>query len=325
MKSNRIGETSVSLTTLGFGGAPLGNLFRAISDDVAEGAISAAWDAGVRYFDTAPHYGLGLSERRLGVALSGRRREDYAISTKVGRRLVANPFPTGSDLSSGGFVVPDDMLRVRDYSRGGIRCSLEGSIERLRVDFVDIAFVHDPDDFLDETISQAIPALVELRDAGAIRAVGVGMNSWEPLMRIVIETDVDVVMLAGRWTLLDRSGAPLLAECLRRGIAVIAAAPFNSGLLAHSWPPDGASFNYAEAPLSVLNRARILARICESHGISLPHAAVLFALRHPAVVGVVAGVRSAVEARNAASWAASPIPDDVWEDLSQEGTSDSRD
>jgi D-threo-aldose 1-dehydrogenase len=145
----------------------------------------------------------------------------------------------------------------------------------------------------------------------------VGMNSWEPLMRIVSETDVDVVMLAGRWTLLDRSGEPLLEECLRRGVAVIAAAPFNSGLLAHSWPPEGASFDYRETPQAVLNQARTLARICQSHGVSLPHVAVSFPLRHPAVVSVVAGVRNSEEARAVASWVASPIPGDVWDDLSQ--------
>ena len=238
----------LAVSGLGFGGASLGNLYVETSDAEARASVDAAWDGGVRYFDTAPHYGLGLSERRLGAALAGRPRADYVLSTKVGRLLEPNPAPTGSDLESGGFAVPDDLVRRFDFSRDGVLRSLEASLGRLGVSRVDIVYVHDPDEHLDQAISEAIPALAELRDQGVIGAVGAGMNQWQALLRMVREADLDVVMLAGRWTLLDRSGAPLLAECAERGVAVVAAAPYNSGLLARDWPEPGGHFNYGRAP-----------------------------------------------------------------------------
>ncbi len=201
------------LTELGLGGGPLGNHTRAISDEAALATIDAAWAGGVRYFDTAPHYGLGLSERRIGQALRARPREEFVLSTKVGRLLEPNPHPTGSDLAAADFDVPDDLVRHDDYSRDGVRRSLDASLERLGLDHVDIVYVHDADDHVDEAIEHAIPALIELREQGVIGAVGVGMNQWQAPLRMVRETDLDVVMLAGRWTLLDRSGRPLLEEC----------------------------------------------------------------------------------------------------------------
>ena len=213
------------------------------------------------------------------------------MSTKVGRLLVPNPSPVGSDLADGGFDVPDALTRVYDYSGDGVRRSLESSFERIQLDRVDIVYVHDPDDFLDLAIKEAIPALAELRDAGVVGAVGVGMNFWQPLLRIVKEADVDAVMLAGRWTVIDRSGEPLLAECEKRNMSVMAAAPFNSGLLARPWPADGAYFNYLHAPPHLLSQARALATVCDEHGTTLPEVAMQFPLRHPAVANVVAGMR----------------------------------
>ena len=227
---------SLPLTELGLGGGPLGNHTRAISDQQAVETIDAAWAGGVRYFDTAPHYGLGLSERRFGQALRERPRDEFVLSTKVGRLLEPNPHPTGSDLAAADFDVPDDLVRRFDYSRDGVHRSLEASLDRLGLDRVDIVYVHDADDHVDDAIEQAIPALIELRDQGVIGAVGVGMNQWQAPLRMVRETDLDVVMLAGRWTLLDRSGQPLLDECAARGVQIVAAAPFNSGLLARDRP-----------------------------------------------------------------------------------------
>jgi D-threo-aldose 1-dehydrogenase len=317
VKRRRLGRTAIEVTELGFGAAPIGNLHAAISDEDAARTVAAAWDGGVRYFDTAPHYGLGLSERRLGAALRGRPRDEYVVSTKVGRLLVDNPAPTGSDLAGGGFDVPDTLWRQRDYSADGVRRSLESSLSRLRLDHVDIVLVHDPEDFLDDALGQAIPALVELREQGVIGAVGAGMNFWAPLRRIVTESDVDVVMVAGRWTLADRSAAPLLAASADRGVAVLAAAPFNSGLLAHPCPPEGALFDYAPAGADRLEQARRLAKACERHDDRLPHAATRFPLRHPAVASVVAGMRTDAHVRANVEWVIDDLPAELWADLDE--------
>jgi D-threo-aldose 1-dehydrogenase len=305
----------LAVTELGFGGAPLGNLYQEIPEAEARLAVEAAWDDGVRYYDTAPHYGLGLSERRLGAALAGQRRDDYVLSTKVGRVLRPNPAPTGSDLRAGGFAVPDDLLRRFDFSRDGVLRSLESSLDRLGVSRVDIVYVHDPDEHVDQAIAEAIPALAELRDQGVIGAVGVGMNQWQAPLRMVRETDLDVVMLAGRWTLLDRSGTPLLTACAERGVGLVAAAPYNSGLLARDWPARDAHFNYGRPSADILARARTLAGICERHGTRLPAAALQFPLRHPAVTSVVAGMQTAAEVRSAVRQLAEPVPGAAWAEL----------
>jgi D-threo-aldose 1-dehydrogenase len=315
MKSNRIGETPVWVTSLGFGAAPVGNLFRATTDDEAEGAISAAWNAGVRYFDTAPHYGLGLSERRLGSSLAGRDRRDFVLSTKVGRLLTPNPSPGGSDLAVGGFDVPDDLMRTLDYSSDGVRRSIEESLTRLGLDFIDVVYVHDPDDNVEEVIEVTFPALVKLRDEGVVRAIGAGMNYSEPLMKFVRTSDIDVVMLAGRWTLLDRSGEPLLDECRRRGVAVVAAAPFNSGLLSRARPSSEGHFDYGTVSPALLARARAIAERCDAYGVTLPEVAINFPLRHEAVVSVVAGFRTEQQARTGAQWMDAKIPDALWDEL----------
>ncbi len=284
MEQRPIGLTGARVTALGFGGASAGNLGQETTNAGTATTVDRAWAGGIRYFDTAPHYGLGLSERRLGAALRDRPRELFVISTKVGRMLEPNPRPAGSDLAAGGFAVPDTLRRRFGFTAAAVRRSLEGSLERLVLDRVDLVYVHDPDDHVDEALAGAIPELIRMRGEGPVTAVGVGMNQWQAPLRMVRETGIDVVMLAGRWTLLDRSGQPLLDECAARGVAVVAAAPFNSGLLARPWPPDGAHFDYGPAAPGVLARARALAGICERHGVSLPDAAVQFPLRHPAVV-----------------------------------------
>lgn len=315
MRTRRLGRGEVRISALGFGAAPLGNLYTPISDDDAMSAVDAAWDAGVRYFDTAPHYGLGLSERRLGAALAHRPRAGFTVSTKVGRLLEPHPAPTGSDLAAGGFAVPDTLVRRPDYSRDGVLRSLESSLTRLGLDRVDIVYVHDPDDHLDVALDETLPALAALRDQGVVGAIGVGMNNVAPLLRVVAETDVDAVMVAGRWTLLDRTARPLLDACARRGVSVVAAAPFNSGLLSRPQPFDGATFDYGPAPAAMLDRAALLARVCARNGTLLPHAAVRFPLRASVVAGVVAGFRSADEVTSAASWVGDDLSASTWAEL----------
>lgn len=315
MQQHPIGTTAAAVTALGFGGASAGNLYTETTGEEATAAVDCAWAGGIRYFDTAPHYGLGLSERRLGAALRHRPREVFVISTKVGRMLEPNPRPAGSDLAAGGFAVPDTLRRRFDFSAAAVRRSLEGSLGRLGLDRADLVYVHDPDDHVDEAIAGAIPELIRMREEGLVRAVGVGMNQWQAPLRMVRETGIDLVMLAGRWTLLDRSGQPLVDECAARGVAVVAAAPFNSGLLARAWPGDGAYFDYGPATPQVLARARALAGICQRHGVSLPDAAIQFPLRHPAVVSVVGGMRSGEEVAATLARFATVVPDDAWTEL----------
>jgi len=304
----------VAVSRLGFGAAPIGNLYREISDEEAFGAVEAAWQTGVRYFDTAPHYGLGLSERRLGVALSGRPRDEYVISTKVGRLL--EPFDGEGLDDEGGFAVPRHFRRVWDFSADGVRRSIESSLERLGTDRVEIVYLHDPDDHWASAFGEAYPALEDLRSQGVVGAIGVGMNQWEMPERFVRETDIDVVMLAGRYTLLEQPSLPsFLPACVERGVSVVACGVFNSGLLSKPEVAADARYNYAEAPVELIERARSIAQVCGRHGVTLPQAAIQFALGHPAVVSVVIGSRTAEQmSANAANFAAA-IPEDLWNEL----------
>jgi D-threo-aldose 1-dehydrogenase len=317
VKRHRIGRTDVYVSELGFGGAPIGNLYEPVPDEDAAAAVRTAWEGGVRYFDTAPHYGLGLSERRLGAALRDRPRDEFVISTKVGRLLVANPAPTGSDLAAGGFAVPDDLTRERDYSRDGVRRSLDASLDRLGLDRIDMVYIHDAEDHMEQALREAVPALIELREQGVVGAIGAGMNFVAPLLRFVIEADVDAVMLAGRWTLADRTGEPLAEACADREVSVVTAAPFNSGLLARPTPGEDAHFDYGRAPADVLAFARRLAAGCDAAGTSLPQAALQFPLQHAAVPTVVVGMRSAAQARANLDWAGSPLPASLWTRLAK--------
>ncbi|GGP00442.1 aldo/keto reductase [Nonomuraea glycinis] len=302
----------IQLPRHGLGTAPIGGLFQALTDEQAKATIDAAWDGGVRLFDTAPHYGLGLSERRLGAALAG--RSGYVLSTKVGRLLVPSSRGGRDDE---GFDVPATYERVWDFSRDGVRRSLEESLGRLGLPQVDLVLIHDPDAHVDQAIAEAYPALAELRAQGVVKAIGVGMNQWQAPLRFVQETDLDVVMLAGRYTLLDQSGLPLLAACAERGVRVLAAGVFNSGLLAT--PEPSGTFDYAPAPLPIIERARRLAAICERHDVRLPQAAMAFPLRHPAIAAVVLGARTPEEVRTNAALRQRPVPDALWHDLRAEG------
>jgi D-threo-aldose 1-dehydrogenase len=310
----------IELTRLSFGGAPIANLYEPLDDAVAAAAVEAAWAAGIRYFDTAPHYGLGLSERRLGEALRAHPREDYVISTKVGRLLEPLPQVAGDFDVAGGFAVPVTHRRVWDFSRDGVRRSLEDSLERLGLDRVDIVFIHDPDDHRRAAFSEAYPALEELRAEGVVRAIGAGMNQSAMLADFARETDVDVLLLAGRYTLLEQDALDdLLPVCEARGVAIVAGGVFNSGLLAQPRPPDDATYDYAPAPPERLARARAIADVCDRHGVPLPAAALAFPGRHPAVASVLVGARDAAQVARNAELFESAVPDDLWRELKAEG------
>lgn len=247
MRATSLGAGRCPVTSLSLGGAALGNLFSPLSDGTARGAVDAAWDAGIRYFDTAPHYGLGLSERRMGAALRDRPRDAYTLSTKVGRIL--EPWEGGGDDLAQGFAVPASHRRRWDFSADGVRRSIEASLERLGLDRIDIAYLHDPDDHGEQALSQAYPALERLRAEGVVRAIGVGMNQTSLLARFLRESDVDAVLCAGRYSLLDQGAAEeLLPEAAARGRSVVVGGVFNSGLLAD--PRPGATYDYAAAPRS---------------------------------------------------------------------------
>ena len=295
-----------------FGGAPIGGLFAPVSDEDAAATLAAAWDAGVRGFDTAPHYGVGLSERRIGDFLAGRPRQEFIVSTKVGRLLV----PTSEDNQGAEeFYDTPPMRRVRDYTRDGVRRCLEDSLRRLRLDRVDIALIHDPDDYLDEAVSSAYPALAELRDEGVVGAIGAGMNSASALAWLVERADFDCVLVAGRYTLLDQSAATeLFPLCTERDVAVLAGGVFNSGILADPSAQD-ARYDYAPATPELRDRARRVRSVCEKYGVPLAAAALRFTLRHPAVTSVVVGARTPSEIADDVNYLSLEVPAEMFDEL----------
>ena len=322
LRARGAGATGLRLSELGFGGSMLGNLYQATTDEQGRDAVDGAWRAGVRYFDTAPHYGLGLSETRLGRFLTERPRDAFVVSTKVGRLLVDDPSGAGRR-DDAGFDVPASARRVWDFSRDGVVRSLESSLERLGMDRIDVVYLHDPDDHWEQAVGEGYPALDQLRSEGVVRAIGAGMNQSAMLARFVRETDVDVVMVAGRYTLLEHGAlADLLPAALERGVAVVAAGVFNSGVLASTRPGPGAKYNYAAAPPELLDRAQRMAAVCERHQTTLPAAALHFPLGHPAVASVVVAVKDGDEMRaNAAAFRAG-VPSAAWQELRAEGLLD---
>jgi D-threo-aldose 1-dehydrogenase len=314
----RPSDRAPALSELSLGCAQLGNLYREVTDADAQATVDVAWELGVRYFDTAPHYGLGLSERRLGAALASHPRDSYVLSSKVGRLL--EPVRVVAALDDQGYMVPATHRRVWDFSRDGIRRALDESLQRLGLDRIDIAYLHDPDDHIEDVIATGFPALAELRDNGTVGAIGAGMNDATLLARLLRATDMDVVMLAGRYTLLEQGGLDdLLPLCAEQGVGVVAAGVFNSGLLARPTPPADAKYNYETAPRELLDRARTIAAVCNRHRTSLPAAAIAFPLAHPAVVSVCLGARSAKQVQANVSLYGNPIPADLWSELKSAG------
>jgi D-threo-aldose 1-dehydrogenase len=322
-----LGRTGLAVTRLGFGGASIGGLFAPVTDDDARATLRHAWDLGIRYFDTAPLYGYGASERRFGAALGGEPRDAYVLSTKVGR-LVRDPGEIRpgdeidrqrqGDRDDAFYVTSGPERLVFDYSADGVTRSLEESLERLGLDRIDIALIHDPDDHWQAAIDGAYPALARLREQGVIRAVGAGMNQSEMLARFARETDIDVVLLAGRYTILEQGALDeLLPACEARGVAVLVGGVMNSGLLVN--PGAESRFNYEPAPSEVVDRARRIAAVCDRHGVPLRATAVQFPLAHPAVASLVAGVRSVAHLDEYPRLASHAIPPGLWQELRDEG------
>ncbi|MEV0738577.1 aldo/keto reductase [Streptomyces sp. NPDC050549] len=312
-----LGSSGVEVGGLGLGAAPLGNLFTEVDDEQAYRAVDVAWQQGIRYFDTAPHYGIGLSERRLGAALRDRPRAEYTISTKVGRRLERVETVTGDDLAD-GFAVPATSRRVWDFTADGIRRTLDASLERLGLDRVDIVYLHDPDDHAEQAFHEGYPALEKLRAEGVVGAIGAGMNQAGMLTCFIRDTDVDVVLCAGRYTLLDQSAlTELLPSAVARGKSVVIGGAFNSGLLAD--PKPDATYNYAQAPAELLDRALRMKEAAERHGTTLRAAALAFCAAHPAVASVLVGARSEAEVRDCAEQFAAKVPGAFWQELRDTG------
>lgn len=297
--------------SLVFGGAPIGGLYTPVSDEAAAATLQAAWDAGIRAFDTAPHYGVGLSEWRIGDFLAGRPRAEFVVSTKVGRRLVPAAGPVDG---AERFYDTPALSRVRDYSTDGTLRSLEDSLRRLRLDRADIALIHDPDDHMAEALDGAYPALARLRADGTVGAIGVGVNSVSVAEWFAARCDLDCLLVAGRYTLLDDSAAAsLFPLCRARGVAVLAAGVFNSGILAD--PAEGARYDYTPAAPAVLARARRIAEVCARYDVPVAAAALRYVLRHPAVTAAVVGARTADEIRADTGYLAHTIPEALWADL----------
>jgi D-threo-aldose 1-dehydrogenase len=291
-----LGNSGVVVTALGFGGGPIGKSITSAGDEIARDTVDAAWNEGVRYFDTAPLYGLTRSERRIGASLAVRPRNEFVISTKVGRLI-----------QRGGKRAPEqdpisELGVVFDYSREGALASFEESLDRLKLERVDIVLIHDIDrwthsDRQPEAFSAALdgayPILADLKAKGLVRAVGLGVNEWRVCRDFAERVEIDCVLLAGRFTLLEQEPArEFLPFCLERGIGVIIGGPFNSGILA-TGPVDGALYNYAPAPRDILDRVRRIETVVRRYGIPLSAAALAFPLRHPAVACVIPGMASA--------------------------------
>ncbi|SHK72762.1 aldo/keto reductase [Paraburkholderia sp. DD10] len=326
-----VARTALQVTGLGLGTAPLGGLYRDLSDEEAHATVAAAWDAGVRYFDTAPHYGNTKAEHRLGDALRRYPRGDYVLSTKVGRRFVPRTTPyEGKE----GWQNPLPFEAIYDYTHDGILRSFEDSQQRLGIVDIDILLVHDigrathgdenPHYWRQLTEGGGFRALDELRSAGAIKAVGLGVNEGAVILEAMAEFDIDCALLAGRYTLLEQTTLDdLLPACEKRGVSILLGGAFNSGILARGVEGD-LKFNYGDAPREVIERVARLQAVCREHGVPLAAAALQFPYAHPAVATVLTGARSADELRENAASFEQPIPAELWSALRDQGLLDHR-
>lgn len=326
-----VGDTGVRLTRLGLGGAPAGNLYRPVSDDCVTATLDSCLEVGIGWYDTAPHYGLGLSERRLGAHLGG--RDDVVVSTKVGRLLDvikegppvdADPATLPADqLDHEGFAVPRSHRRRWDFGADGVRTSLAASGRRLGRDVIDVALLHDPENHMEAAMSTGLDALEAARDAGEVRAIGAGMNYTQPLTRLVRTGRLDLAMIAGRYTLLEQPALDnLLPAAAATDTVIVAVGVFNSGLLARDEVPDDVTYDYDTAPRQVIDRARRLAATCREFEIPLPAAALHLPLAHPAVAAIALGMARPEHVEAAVSWLEQPVPPELWEELRRRGLLD---
>jgi D-threo-aldose 1-dehydrogenase len=324
----------ISFTELGFGGAPLGNLFAPISEEVAQATLHSAWNAGMRYFDTSPQYGLGLSETRLNHFLRGKERKSYVISTKVGRLLQAC-LPQ-QRFGIGKFFNTPSRREIYDYSYDGIMRSLEMSLERLGLDGVDILFVHDIDVFthgseavrdghIKTLLTSGYKALDDMRSQGVIKAFGAGVNEWQVCETLAKQGEFDLFLLAGRYTLLEQRDTlnSFLPLCEKQGIGIVLGGPFNSGILATGAKP-GAVYNYNPAPKDILERVRKIEAVCKFHHVKLAEAALRFPLLHPSVLSVIPGAASPLQVKRNVKTLSAKLPKALWKDLKAQGLMDAR-
>lgn len=314
-------RTGISLTGMGLGCAQMGNLYRVTPYEESAGAFRASWDAGIRYFDTAPYYGFTRSERRLGTMLTDHKREDYVVSTKVGR--VMTPDETvGAEEE--GYVEPLPFRPVYDYTHDGIMRSFEASQQRLGLLKPDILYIHDigrmthgekHEHYWSQlTKGGGFRALVALRDQGLTKAIGLGVNEWEIIRDTMQVCDIDICMLAGRYTLLEQQSLAFMNDCAKAGVGIVIAGAFNSGILA-----GNKKFNYADAPADVLARVDALRTACEEEGVTLQAAALQFPLAHPAALTIVSGARNADQLSANAAWFEEDIPAAFWQKLQAKG------
>ena len=306
---------------LALGTAPIGNQFAEVVEDAAQAVLEEAWSLGIRHFDTAPHYGLGLSERRLGAFLRTKPRDEFTVSTKIGRMLVPSPELAGR-LDDDGFAVPATVRRVWDFSTDAVRRSLGESLERLGLDGVDTLYIHDPersDVGLGAALATSLPAVAALRDAGVVRRIGIGTMVADTVVTGARTGLLDEVMIASRLTLADSSALDAaVPACAESGVDVVAAAVFNSGLLAQNEPPAAARYDYQVAPPEVLERVRSITAVCRDHGVDLPTAALHFPLRHGARV-VVVGANAPGQLTENRARLDTVVPDELWADLAEQG------
>ncbi len=324
----RLGGSEVEVTTHGFGGVPLGNLYRKCTDEDAKAALDAAWAAGIRFYDTAPLYGHGMSEHRIGHFMRQHPRDEWVLSTKIGRVLKAKDPASG--ISSGNFVDVHPFEGVFDYTYDGVMRSFEDSLQRLATHRIDVLLVHDIDIWthgseaarkarFDELMGSGYKALRELRDGGAVRAIGAGVNEVQAMLEFGRAGDFDCFLLAGRYTLLEQGALDeLLPWCERANVSLFIGGPYNSGILATGAVP-GAKYNYQDAPREIMDRVARIEAVCERHGVPLKAAALQFPLGHERVASIIPGARSAAEIEENVRIFTTPIPADLWAELKHEG------
>jgi D-threo-aldose 1-dehydrogenase len=303
-------RTGLEISRMALGTAAFGGLYASVTNQQCFETFNAAIKSGINYLDTAPHYGKGRSEMRIAQALMSIDRASVVVSTKIGRLLV----PSNLDVDNFFLDADNSVERKFDFSAAGVRRSFEDSLRRLGTDYIDILFIHDPDDHADDAVLKAYPELERMRSEGLIKAIGIGMNQCQIPSRMIRETDIDLVLIAGRYSLLDQSAADeLLPLALERGVDVIAAGVFNSGVLAN--PVKGATYDYTPASDELIARAQRIRQVLDGHQISLTGAAMHFPLQHPAVKAVLVGCRTAEEVAKNVEEFDKAIPNKVWEDL----------